>query len=85
MFLTGRHTVDVIGVDHEPASGGPIVVRRRAWIGSRATILGGVIVGEGAVIGAGSVVTRSVPSHEFWAGNPARQVRRIAEQSADHG
>jgi acetyltransferase-like isoleucine patch superfamily enzyme len=75
MFLSGRHEVNSTGVQGEATSGGPIHVWRGAWIGSRATILGGVTIGEGAVIGAGSVVTKSVPSHEFWAGNPARFVR----------
>jgi maltose O-acetyltransferase len=75
MFLSGRHEVDPSGVQRDASSGGPIHVHRGAWIGSRATILGGVTIGEGAVIGAGSVVTRSVPAHEFWAGNPARYIR----------
>jgi acetyltransferase-like isoleucine patch superfamily enzyme len=75
MFLSGRHEVDSAGVQGEPSAGGAIHVRRGAWIGSRATILGGVTVGEGAVIGAGSVVTRSIPAHEFWAGNPAKFIR----------
>jgi acetyltransferase-like isoleucine patch superfamily enzyme len=75
MFLSGRHEVNSFGVQTEAASGGAIHVQRGAWIGSRATILGGVTIGEGAVIGAGSVVTRSVPAHEFWAGNPARFIR----------
>ena len=45
-------------------------------IGSNATILGGVHVGSGSIIGAGSVVTKDVPAYEIWAGNPARLVRK---------
>jgi acetyltransferase-like isoleucine patch superfamily enzyme len=75
MFLSGRHEVTQRGIEPEAHASGPIHVRRGAWIGSRATILGGVTVGEGAVVGAGSVVTKSVPAHEFWAGNPARFFR----------
>jgi len=48
------------------------VVRRNASIGSNATILCGVTVGEGALVGAGSVVTRDVPAQAVVAGNPAR-------------
>lgn len=50
-------------------------VRRRASIGSGAVILGGVTIGEGALVGAGSVVTRDVAPHTVVAGNPARVLR----------
>jgi acetyltransferase-like isoleucine patch superfamily enzyme len=52
-------------------------VRRRATIGSGAVILCGVTIGEGALVGAGSVVTRDVPPFTVVAGNPAREIRRI--------
>jgi acetyltransferase-like isoleucine patch superfamily enzyme/dTDP-4-dehydrorhamnose 3,5-epimerase-like enzyme len=48
------------------------VVRRGASIGANATILPGIVVGEGAMVGAGSVVTHSVPPHAKLMGNPAR-------------
>ena len=51
-------------------------VRRGASIGSNATILGRLIIGSRATVGAGSVVTRSVPDGAVVAGNPARQVTR---------
>ena len=50
----------------------PTVVRRRASIGTGAVLLGGITVGEGAVVGAGAVVTRDVPPGSTVAGNPAR-------------
>jgi len=50
------------------------LVRRRASIGSNATIMGGVTVGENATVGAGAVVTRDVPDHAIVAGSPARLV-----------
>lgn len=46
-------------------------------IGSSATILGGIKIGDGAVIGAGSVVTKNVPPGEVWAGNPAKFLRKL--------
>ena len=52
-------------------------VRKGASIGSNATILCGVTVGEGAIIGAGSVATKDVPPWTVVAGNPAKVIRRI--------
>jgi len=53
----------------------PIRIESKAWIGFGAIILKGVTVGEGAVIGAGSVVTHDVAPHSVVAGNPAREIR----------
>jgi len=55
----------------------PTLVRRRASLGSSVTVICGVEIGEGAMIGAGSVVTKSVPAGELWAGNPARCIRKL--------
>ena len=55
----------------------PTVIKKGASLGSNSTILCGVIVGEGAIIGAGSVVTKDVPPNTIAAGNPAREIRRI--------
>jgi acetyltransferase-like isoleucine patch superfamily enzyme len=59
----------------------PTLVKRRASIGSGATLLCGITVGEGAVVGAGSVVTRDVPDYAVVAGNPARVLRTITPKS----
>ena len=53
----------------------PIVIGNDVWIGARVTILPGVHIGNGAVIGAGAVVTKDVPAYEVWGGNPARFLR----------
>lgn len=53
----------------------PTLIKRRASIGSNATILCGVTIGEGAMIGAGSVVTHDVPPGAIVAGNPARPIQ----------
>jgi acetyltransferase-like isoleucine patch superfamily enzyme len=57
----------------------PIVIGRNVWIAAGATVIGGVTVGENAVVGAGSVVTRDVPPNTLVGGNPARVIRAIDE------
>jgi len=54
-------------------------VKRGASIGSGATILCGVAIGERAIVGAGSVVTKDVPDGAIVAGNPARLMRQVAQ------
>ena len=56
----------------------PTVVKKGASIGSGATILCNLTIGEGAIVGAGSVVTRNVPARTIVWGNPAKKLRRIA-------
>jgi putative colanic acid biosynthesis acetyltransferase WcaF len=60
-----------------PLIHGSIVVGKRAWVAARALVLMGVTIGEGSVIGAGSVVTSDVPPNTVCAGNPARVVKKI--------
>jgi UDP-2-acetamido-3-amino-2,3-dideoxy-glucuronate N-acetyltransferase len=55
----------------------PTRVKRGASIGTSATILCGVTIGENAIVGAGSVVTRDVPDNAVVAGNPARMMRKV--------
>jgi acetyltransferase-like isoleucine patch superfamily enzyme len=49
------------------------VVKRGASIGANSTVIAGILIGEFALIGAGSVVTKNIPNHTLWKGNPARQ------------
>ncbi|PYM81528.1 MAG: N-acetyltransferase [Candidatus Rokuibacteriota bacterium] len=58
------------------------LVKRGVSIGSAATILANVTIGENALIGAGSVVTRDVPANAIVAGNPARQLRYLIPNGA---
>ena len=67
--------LDWTGVD-----GAPIVIEDKAWIGFDAVILKGVRIGEGAIIGARSVVTRDVPAYTMVAGNPALPVMRLEKK-----
>lgn len=55
----------------------PIVIEDKAWIGFDSTILKGVTIGEGSVVGAKSVVTRNVDPYTVVAGNPAKVVRKL--------
>lgn len=56
---------------------GEIVIGPNAFVGGHVKILKGVRVGEGAVVGAGSVVTKSIPPYEVWAGVPAKFIRKL--------
>lgn len=72
-----------------PSAFTPTVLRRGASIGANATVVCGVEIGAGAMVGAGSVVTRSVPAGELWWGNPARchgaAPRQHDEQEMEQG
>lgn len=57
----------------------PVLIKRRAKVGANATLLPGVVLGIGCLVGAGAVVTRDVPDDAIVVGNPARQVGRVSE------
>lgn len=83
VFISGDHRMDVPGLCMVDLHKGPedtqydsdIVVGNDVWIGARCILLKGVHVGDGAIIGAGSVVTKNVPPLSVVAGNPARVIR----------
>lgn len=52
------------------------IIENDVWLGARTMVLAGVTIHTGAVIGAGSVVTKDVGPYEIWAGNPARFIRK---------
>lgn len=51
-----------------------VLIKKGAWIGANCTILPGVIIGENAVVGAGSVVVKDIPAYKVFVGNPAREI-----------
>lgn len=55
----------------------PVIIKDHVFIGARCLILKGVTIGEHSIVGAGSVVSKSIPDNEIWAGNPAKFIRKI--------
>lgn len=60
----------------------PIIIEDDVWIGADVTILPGVRIGKGSVIGAKSVVTKDIPSNVIAAGNPCQILRAITEEDS---
>ena len=75
-ILTASHPLDPAR-RRAVTIGRPIVIERNVWIAAGATIIGGVTIGENAVVAAGSVVTRDVPPNTLVGGNPARVIRPL--------
>lgn len=69
------HVVILDDDHHSGTPAAPVVIGDDVWIGIRATVLRGVIIGDGAIVAAGSVVTRSVPPRTLVAGVPAKVQR----------
>lgn len=55
----------------------PVIIEDNVFIGARSIILKGVTIGRNSIVGAGSVVTKSIPSNQIWGGNPAKFLRNI--------
>ena len=80
MVLTGWHDYTKKGPERlhtVPSTKGDIHIHNGVWIGSGAILLGGITIGENAVIGAGSVVTKDVEKNTIVAGNPAKHIKKI--------
>ena len=80
----------ILTLGHDPQDtdfavrGGDVTIADRVWIGYRAIVLPGVTIGEGAVIGAGTVVTRDVAPYTIVVGSPARKVGERQRDLAYH-
>lgn len=76
-IVSGSHEIDMIG-DHTAGSGsagGDVIIEDGVWVGANTTILPGVKIGRKSVIGAGSVVTKDIPSHCIAVGNPCKPIK----------
>ncbi len=78
LFAT-NHMLDFEERKNGACQAKPIAIGNGAWLGGHVSVLGGVTIGEGAVIGAGSVVTHDIPANTIAVGNPARVLREITE------
>lgn len=84
--------VNIITINHDPdpenrsaTYGRPVVIGDNVWIGINSTILPGVSIGCGAIIGANSVVTKDVPPMTVVAGNPARIIKTLKNKHYERG
>ncbi len=59
-----------------------IVIGSNCWFGGNVTVLGGVHIGEGCIIGAGSLVNKDIPPHSLAAGNPCKVIRKITDDDS---
>jgi maltose O-acetyltransferase len=80
-IYTAAHLLEAEGRNQGLEVGKPIEIEDNVWIGGGALLLPGVRIGRNAVVGAGAVVSRDVPPSTVVAGNPARVLREIKQQS----
>ena len=76
-FYTAGHPLDVARRNQGLEYARPITIGDNVWIGAEVCVLPGVSIGEGSVIGAGSVVTKDIPAHVLAFGNPCRVIREL--------
>lgn len=78
-FYTAGHALDAEQRTRGLEYAYPITVGNNVWIGAQVCVLPGVTIGDNTIIGAGSVVTKSIPANVLAVGNPCRVVRQITE------
>lgn len=77
-LITTNHPLNP--ADRKATISTPIIIKKGAWIGAGATVLGGVTVGENAVVAAGAVVSKDVPDNVVVAGIPAKIIKTISDE-----
>lgn len=84
IYDTDFHSLDAavrIRGNDDQVQTSPINIGNECWIGGHCIILKGVTVGNQAIVGAGSVVTKDIPPGQIWAGNPAKFIRELKGES----
>lgn len=84
--MVGKYILDVKNEDKRPENDADVIIQDDVWIGQHAIILKGVTIGEGSVIGAGSIVTKDVPPYTIHIGvhSPAEYPRFTPEEILEH-
>jgi maltose O-acetyltransferase len=77
MFCTATHELGTTDKRAGKVKGIPIIINDGCWIGSRATILAGVTIGSGCIVGAGSLVTKDCEPNGLYVGIPAKRIKDI--------
>lgn len=77
IFDSDFHQIDPLRRRIDPINDAPVVIGENVWIGSRAIVLKGVVIGRDSIVAAGAVVTKSVPPRSIVAGNPAKVIKSI--------
>lgn len=85
VIMTSTHNYDSIDLNTLPFDNrdilSPVRIKKFCWIGTNVIILPGVTIGEGSIIGAGSIVTHNIPDMAICAGNPARLIKERDKKS----
>ena len=94
IFLGGEHRIDWVttypfpalwdcaeDISGHPRTKGDVIIGNDVWIGAESIIMSGVTIGDGAVVGARSVITKSIDPYAIWAGNPACFIRKRFDET----
>lgn len=79
-FYTAGHPLNVTQRNRGLEYAYPIIIGNNVWIGGNVTFMPGVTVGDNVVVGAGSVVTKDIPSGTVAAGVPCKIIRKVADR-----
>lgn len=81
VYTTDFHSLDPIvrasNEDQKSRKIAPVFIKDNVFVGAKCIILKGVTIGENSIVGAGSVVAKSIPANQIWGGNPAKFIRNL--------